>query len=537
MISSALKIVGWLFVACLAVQAQNPTQKTNTSTISGKVTLKGKGLPGIAVGARLHSSGSRNTLIVTTDQQGLYRIPNVAPGQYVVMPAAPQYLVGGQTPSKTLIVGESENLENVDFALVRGGVITGKVVDAEGRPMIEEPVEIFPMGGSDAKPLVLMNIFSGPTDDRGVYRIFGLRPGKYRVAAGASQYRMYYGRGTRSVYGQTYYPSTTEPSQASLIEVTEGSEATNVDITLRRTVNVFTVYARVVDAETEKPIANAVYGLQKFQENGSSSTSGYASDRSGDIRIENVTPGKYAVFLEPSPAVDVYAEPVQFEVVDHDVKDLVIKALSGGSVSGVIVLDGLDQKAAALKLNQLLISAFTENRDRQVHGSSLNGVVNADGSFTVGGLRAGVVNFAVLGARQSSMDAFEITQIERDGVVYPSVEIKPGEQIKGLRLTVKPRTGRVRGVVKLENGRMAFSQVQVHIKKIGEDSGSWTQVDDRGRFISDPIAAGVYEVFITVYTVQGRPLTTKQQVAVVDNQVTEVLLTLDLKSDPGQGRP
>src|SRR5688572_33326481 len=121
MISSALKIVGWLFVACLAVQAQNPTQKTNTSTISGKVTLKGKGLPGIAVGARLHSSGSRNTLIVTTDQQGLYRIPNVAPGQYVVMPAAPQYRVGGQTRSKTLIVGVRENREDVDLVSVRGG--------------------------------------------------------------------------------------------------------------------------------------------------------------------------------------------------------------------------------------------------------------------------------------------------------------------------------------------------------------------------------------------------------------------------------
>jgi len=91
--------------------------------------------------------------------------------------------------------------------------------------------------------------------------------------------------------------------------------------------------------------------------------------------------------------------------------------------------------------------------------------------------------------------------------------------------------------VKLENGRMAFSQVQVHIKKIGEDSGSWTQVDDRGRFISEPMAAGLYEVVVTVYTGQGRPITTKQQVAVADNQVAELMLALDLKSDPGQSRP
>lgn len=533
MVSSTLKIIGYLCVACLMVQAQNPAQKTNPSTISGKVTFKGKGLPGISVGARSTQSGrSRNTLIVTTDQLGNYRIPNVAPGEYEVMPAAPQYLVGGLAPIKSLIVGEGENLENVDFVLVRGGVITGKVVDADGRPMIEEPVEIFPMGGTDEKPLVLMNVFSDPTDDRGVYRIWGLRPGKYRVAAGLSQERMY-ARGTRSVFLQTYHPSTTVASEATIIVVTEGSETTNVDITLRRTVNVFTVYARVVDSDG-KPLPNAIYALQKFEQNSSMSTSGFNSDSRGEIKIDNVTPGKYALYLEPSKTVDVYTEPVRFEVVDQDVKDLVIKASSGGSVSGAVVLDGVDEKLA-VKPNELTILARIENKDPYNHVPTPSAVINPDGSFKVGGLRPGVVQLAVWGQRQGV--AYEVTQIARDGVVQTGVEIKPGEHITGLRLIVKARTGRVRGQVKLENGRIAFSQVSVNIRKIGKNSGVMPQVDDRGRFLSDPLAAGLYDVVVTVYTAHGRPISTKQQVAVADNQVAEVMLTLDLISDPGQGRP
>lgn len=534
MVSSTLKIIGYLFVACLMVQAQNPAQKTNPSTISGKVTFKGKGLPGISVGARSMQPGrGRNTLIVTTDSLGNYRFPNVAAGQYEVMPAAPQYLVGGLAPTKSLIVAEGENLENVDFALVRGGVITGKVVDADGRPLIEEPVEIFPMGGTDEKPVVLMNVYSDPTDDRGIYRIWGLRPGKYRVAAGMSQERMYFARGGRYVHSQTYHPSTTDPSEATLITVTEGSEATNIDITLRRIVNVFTVYARVVDAEG-KPLPNAMYALQKFEQNSSMSTSGFTSDSRGEIKIDNVTPGKYALYLEPSKAVDVYTEPVRFEVVDQDVKDLVIKASSGGSVSGVVVLDGVDEKLA-IKPNELTILARIENKDPYNHVPTPSAVINPDGSFKVGGLRPGVVQLAVWGQRQGV--AYEVTQVARDGVVQSSVEIKPGEQITGLRLIVKARTGRVRGSVKLENGRIAFSQVSVNLRKVGENSGVLQQVDDRGRFLSDPLSAGVYEVVVTVYTAQGRPISTKQQVAVADNQVTEVMLTLDLKSDPGQGRP
>ena len=534
MVSSALKIIGYLFVACLTVQAQNPAQKTNPSTISGKVTFKGKGLPGITVAARSTQSGrTRNPLMVTTDPLGNYRIPNVSPGDYEVMPAAPQYLVGGLAPIKKLIVVEGENLENVDFVLVRGGVITGKVVDGEGRPMIEEPVEIFPMGGTDEKPLVLMNVFSDPTDDRGIYRIWGLRPGKYRVAAGVSQDRMYLAGRGKYIYRQTYHPSTTTPSEATLITVTEGSETTNVDITLRRTVNVFSVYARVVDSEGN-PLPNAMYALQKFEQNSSMTTSGYASDRRGEIKIDNVTPGKYALYLEPSKAVDVYTDPVRFDVVDQDVKDLLIKATSGSSVSGVVVLDGVDEKLA-IKPNGLMMLARVENKDPFNHIQTPSGAINPDGSFKVGGLRPGVIGFAVWGPQQGV--AYEVTQIQRDGVVQSDVEVKAGEQINGLRVIVKARTGRVRGLVKLENGRIAFSQVSVNIRKIGDNAGVMPALDDRGRFLSDPLSAGLYEVVITHYTGQGRPISTKQQVAVADNQVAEVMLTLDLKSDPGQGRP
>jgi hypothetical protein len=350
-----------------------------------------------------------------------------------------------------------------------------------------------------------------------------------------TQDRVYYGRASQYLYGQTFHPSATDPSEATLIEVTEGSETTNVDITLRRTLNVYTVYARVVDPETGKPIPYATYAIQKFQQNGSTSTSGFTSDRLGEIRIDNVTAGKYALYLEPSKAGDVYTEPVRFEVVDQDVKDLVIRASTGSTVSGVVVLDDGEGKPAVIKPNELAILARVGTRDPNDHRRSPSAAVNPDGSFRVGGLRPGVVELAVWGQRQGV--SYDITQIERDGVVQSAVEIRAGEQINGLRLTVRARTGRVRGQVKLANGRIAFSQIMVRVTKVGENSGFHPQLDDRGRFLTDPMTGGVYEVIVTVYPPHGRPLSTKQQVSVSDNQVTEVMLTLDLKSDPGPGRP
>jgi protocatechuate 3,4-dioxygenase beta subunit len=536
MISSTLKIIGCLFAVSFIAHAQNPGQKTQPGSISGKVTIKGNGVAGIVVGARptRQSGPRRTTLMATTDQQGNYRLANIAPGQYEIIPAAPQFVPAQQAPEKTLVVAEGEDLENVDFALVRGGVVTGKVVDADGKPVIEEPVQLFSIGGPEGNPMVLMNLFAGNTDDRGVYRIYGLRPGKYRVAAGTSEDSMSSGRGVPTVYEQTYHPSTTAESEATLIDVTEGSEATNVDITLRRTLKVFTVYARVVD-ENGQPLANVRYGLQKTRENGSSSSSGFVSDGRGEIKLDNVLPGKYALFLEPTAQRDSYVEPVRFEVVDQDVKDLILKATSGSSVSGVVVLEGVDDKVAAAKLTQLMVMAHIQSKDHQFAGSSPNAIVNADGSFKVSGLRGGNVHFAIWGRGPGAMDPIEVTQIERDGAALPTLEIKPGEHVKGVRLIVRQRSGRIRGLVKFENGPTLNTRAHVMLTKAGENSGLMLQLDDRGRFISEPLPAGVYEVRVIAYPPQGRSVTAKQQVAVTDNQVTEVVLTLDMKDDDDDG--
>ena len=537
MFSSTLKVAGCVFVVCLIVNAQNPAQKTRTSTISGKVTMKGNGVAGILVGVRLPQSGRREAAVVTeTDEQGKYRLSNVAPGQYEVLLGAPQYVLTGVDRTKNLIVGEAETIENVDFSIVRGGVITGKVTDADGRPVIEEPVEVIGPEGATAGPMSRMSLMSNTTDDRGIYRIYGLAPGKYKVAAGTSEDRMYYGRAPNTVYKQTFYPSATDTAQATLIEVTEGSEATNIDITLGRTMGVFTVIARVVDAETGQPISDVNYGLEKMRENGSSSTSGSASDKRGEIKLESMTPGKYALYLLPTPQRDVSSEAVPFEVVDRDIKDLVIKASSGGSIAGAIVFDGVDEKTARTNLNGLMIYAHVMSTDKHRGGSSPQGTIGADGSFRVGGLRAGTVFFSIF---RHPTGQFEVVRVERDGVVVqPNLEIKAREQIKGLRLIVRARSGKIRGVVKMENGQIPTSRIQVTAKRVGEEYYETPmQVDDRGRFQSEAIAAGLYEVRLLAYVGRRRPVQMTQQIVVSDNQSSDVTFTLDVKKETGPDRP
>src|SRR5829696_1132587 len=143
----AIACIVLIFATVINARSQSGPEKRSGATFSGKVTIKGKGTPGIAVGViRIEESSHEPTRHrALTDDQGNYRITNVGPGKYQLTVVAPGLVPALASDSnKTFLISKSETVENVDFALVPGGVITGKVTDSDGRPLIEEDISIFP---------------------------------------------------------------------------------------------------------------------------------------------------------------------------------------------------------------------------------------------------------------------------------------------------------------------------------------------------------------------------------------------------------
>ncbi len=309
-----------LLTSVVSAQLQGTVDKVLPSTISGKVTLGGKGVPGLVV-ALVISEHYRSTFRPTrfrstTDEDGKYRITNVPPGTYEVTPASPTYVM--TEVRKPLIVGTNETVENFDIALARGGVITGKVTDAEGRPVIEATVYVSAATDEQRLPY-FRNI---RTDDRGVYRAYGIPPGKYRVSAE---------RDTQSSavnlagHQRTYHPSTVDSAAGFVIEVNEGTEATNVDIGLAGPPRTYSARGRIIDSDTSQPVPDTSVAVQFLWQHGSSTRGKVAeSTKAGEFKIENLPPGKYAVFSEPAAGSDWHSEAVPFEVMDRDVEGLLI---------------------------------------------------------------------------------------------------------------------------------------------------------------------------------------------------------------------
>src|SRR5258705_1202319 len=102
--------------------AQSSTKlaaKSPRNTVSGRVTIKGKGAPGVAVGVRKsdYTSPFEPVFKGVTDQDGFYRISNVPPGSYDVGPSA-LGLVSAEANGarKNLVLAENENIEDVNFS-------------------------------------------------------------------------------------------------------------------------------------------------------------------------------------------------------------------------------------------------------------------------------------------------------------------------------------------------------------------------------------------------------------------------------------
>ena len=128
--SSLLRYVFVLaFSLCCAGLPSSANSQTKTpkkppaGSVSGRITIHGKGAAGIVVGVRSadFSPQPAPAFKATTDPDGNYQITGMPAGNYQVAPMAPAFvlpdLVSARARGKTLLLAEGEEVQGVNFAL------------------------------------------------------------------------------------------------------------------------------------------------------------------------------------------------------------------------------------------------------------------------------------------------------------------------------------------------------------------------------------------------------------------------------------
>src|SRR5262245_32265725 len=139
--------------------AQTPQRdnRPRTASISGRVTIAGKPAVNAVITVAetdLKPDPARGSDVAIprqaktrTDGDGRYLVGGLAEGGYVVSAMLKAFVssggFGASMLDKTVTLDEGEAREKIDFALIRGGVMTGKVTDDEGAPLIAKRVQLY----------------------------------------------------------------------------------------------------------------------------------------------------------------------------------------------------------------------------------------------------------------------------------------------------------------------------------------------------------------------------------------------------------
>jgi carboxypeptidase family protein len=228
--------MNWLSVLLFYLCFVPLTQEARTGIITGRVvTEDGSGLPGVTVtltpvaaDRRAISRDSQNR--TSADEDGNFKFTGLAPLVYSVSASSAKGYVPSPVPvSEGQDSGYHRIGASVTITMIKGAAITGRVTNALGEPVIGVQVNAAMARGAEGNPDRGLSSRSDFTDDRGVYRIYGLSPGTYVVFT-RNRFHIYPSPYDKD--GPTYYPSSTRETAAE-VTVTSGGEASGVDIRYR----------------------------------------------------------------------------------------------------------------------------------------------------------------------------------------------------------------------------------------------------------------------------------------------------------------
>lgn len=546
--------------------AQTPATR-GTCVVTGRVIVGEKPAANVLVGlirveTNVPSSGGAAAK-VQTDSEGRFRLEQIAAGNYRLAPLAPGYVVEGETPGfyeqgKVVQLRDGETADGLEFKLTRGGVITGKITDTDGKPLIEQRLTVTKLEADGRKSAwsSAANYQIQMTDDRGVYRLYGLPEGRYLVSAGTAGSGQPSLQNRGQIYRRTFYPDAPDENQAKPVEVSPGSEAKDIDLRLvPDTTKGYGVTVRVVDAETSAPLAAATLFWGTFNGEFLNSMTVAITDSQGIARLEGVQPGRYGVQLRSEGHAEYFSETSTFEVSGGELETVLLRAQRGGSITGRLVLEGVADPSLQAKLAQLRLSAFSRPVVTPGAGSpppmpmtSATTQLKPDGTFRTVGLPPGKVTFNA--SAPAGLQGFTLMRTELEGVPQDGIEISAGQQIANVRLVFGYGQTVVRGQVRVVNGVLpeGARMTAVLQRSDGQKTGfKGAQVDARGQFSIEGVMAGEYELTLTalpplrVYvgndgrttgtssgTTPGFPRKVTQKLLVPPTGEIPVNLTLDL---------
>jgi protocatechuate 3,4-dioxygenase beta subunit len=376
------------------------------SLVQGKVIQDpgGQGIRKVKVTLAGGSAQNREPYQTATDERGQFKIEGVAPGTYAVELERPGFAPDPKaTRDRTVKVIAGQDTKDLILHMQMAGVISGKIVDADGDPLRNVTVTATAAPPEKTRRNGGMTQ-TGATNDLGEYRIADLPPGKYVVQATPPQNEGPLPSPTdkgapkdRMVYVTTYFPGTLDERQAAVLEVPSGGTAiANLGVQTSRAYRVSGTIVGLVDTRMAQLILIGRHGEHEAQSLADGGKFEFAKVLPGTYKAQVITisgvlalPGQD----KQMPSLKMQTIQTPIEVNGADLVGLQLQVESGGDVAGRFRMDG-DEKVswAGLMVSLLPVPEPDEGSPELF---AMPHPVNEDGSFEIKDAPAGDCQLAV----------------------------------------------------------------------------------------------------------------------------------------------
>ena len=497
-------------------------------TLEGQVVAAGTGAPLRKARVLLSKAEARGQpVLAVTDADGRFLFSDIEPGRYRLSAYRNGYVnqqfreLGPNRRGTMLALAPGQHLDDLVFKLVRQAVISGRVYDEEGEPVVRAQVMVSRYRYVDGERQLGGEGF-GSTNDLGEYRVFGLAPGSYYVSAtyqdNFSSFARFQRRGggdagrsgVQEGYVPTYYPGVNDPDRAAPLDLRAGDELSSVDFTLLPTRTV-SVRGRVVNSvSSEARSRMMVFLLPRGSGAGRNRLRKRAvvDDKDGTFEVRGVAPGSYVVSAIYFDGREQYGARQPVEVESSDVEGITLVIGPGVDVAGRVSVEGAaaaadpgpagagEQAGESLVMTNVHVALQGFERFPMI-GSSSTARLKADGSFHIEKVLQARYNVNVFSLPRDYY--LKSARVGGEDVLEEGLDLSLGPPSGPLEITISAAGGRIDGAVLTEEDK-AFGGATVVLVPEGrrrEESRYYktTTTDQNGGFTLRGIPPGDYKLF------------------------------------------
>lgn len=560
MLQRHLKIL-WLtglavFVLASTGRAQQSAGNTKSTerpngAITGRVlNSAGEPLPGAI--AYVGSLNGTRRQTATVDNHGDFKVDGLEGGLYLIsagMPGYVQWHQPGPTDSPSYYhVGDS-----VTVTMIKGAVITGTVTGPNG-PVVAVGVYATRVRDEEGKPLPASYAYrERSTDDRGVYRFYGLAAGAYLVSAAKPQSGLI----APSAYDNdtpTYFPSSTRETASEI--VLRAGEEISADIQYRKEPGhvVSGKVAGVFQSATQFS-QGASINLTDLRDRTAIMNTGTFPNGNFGFAIYGVPDGEYEVsasqYLQSRDSLT--SQPRRVSVRGADVTGIVLTLAPQASIEGRLVFENDPQAGCAKRretaAQETIVFGRRNAPEKKTDGgakapeppevslSATNyvstGVGDAKGAFTLRNLPPGsyridprppasgwYIRSVATGPTQPASARNAVTSVVRDGIT-----VRTGERALGLTVTVTEGAANIRGRIIVTDGQTIPIGLRVYLVPAERESVDNVlrfyegRLDNDGSFAVDNVAPGRYWIIARLVPETEAPVRSIRQNSTLRSQV------------------